>query len=79
MIQVEKCPVCNWYPEFLSCVGLELESTVPMWARIPQLSNEHKIDLVSVIPQGARRKVTKNLGHVGFPLRTKSLLIMNSQ
>lgn len=76
---MEKCLVCNWYPELLSCVGLELEFTVPRWARVPKLSNEHKIDLMSVIHQGARRKVTKNLGHVGFPLRTKSLLITNSQ
>lgn len=79
VIQMEKCPVCNWYPESLSCVGLELELAVPMWAGIPKLSNEHKIDPMSVMSHGAGKKLTKNLGHVGFPLRKKFLLITNSQ
>lgn len=59
VIQKEKCPVCNLYPESLSCVGLEFELAVPMWAGIPKLSNEHKIDPMSVMSHGAGEEAKK--------------------
>lgn len=56
-------------PEPLLGMGLGMERTVPEWAEVPKLSDEHAIDPRSEVPQGARKRLTENLGHVGSPWR----------